>query len=115
MAGTASTERQEKSVEALPEKKASEVSTVKQTAITDFFSPRPSSSSAKMAYITPCPSVKLADVPAMSVKQANIVDGDYVFDPVHPIFKDWEPRPPRQPNMDTDTGMCPKRIWLKLS
>lgn len=115
MAGTASTERQEKSVEAVPENTASEVSTVKQTAITDFFSPRPSTSSTKVAFITPCPSVTLAEVPAMFVKQANIVDGDHVFDPMHPVFKDWEPCPPKQTDMDTETGMCPKRSWLKPS
>ena len=88
MAGTASTERHEQSVEATPETTTPEATAVKQTAITDFFSPR---SSTPLTYITPCPSVRLTRIPAVFLKQANTVDGDKVFDPTHPLFEQRKP------------------------
>ncbi len=88
MADIASMERNEQCVEAVTEITAPEATAVKQTAITDFFSPRPST---PLTFITPCPSVRLTRVPAVFVKQANIVDGDNVFDPTRPLFEHSKP------------------------
>ena len=73
-----------------------EASEAKQTSITDFFSPRPTTSSADVPgsldttraftlppFITPCPSVRLAEVSAVfQVSECVVKDH---FDPTRPL------------------------------
>ncbi len=68
-----------------PEDTAREISAVKQTAITDFFSPRASNIHA---FIKPCPAVRLAEVPAVFEMQADYDIKD-CFDPTHPLFENY--------------------------
>lgn len=93
MAGAASAERLGQPVETAPENIAPEVSMVKQTAITEFCSPCPLTSLTGVAFITPCPSVTLAEISAMFARQENCVDGAYAFDQAHPLFKGWKVSP----------------------
>ncbi len=88
-----------------PEDTTQEISAVKQTAITDFFSPRastplvdvPVSSGVQSgdveggnihAFITPCPAVRLAEVPAVFEVQADY-NVKNCFDPTHPMFENY--------------------------
>ena len=88
-----------------PEDTAQDISAVKQTAITDFFSPRASTPSVDVpvsggvqsgdveggnihAFITPCPAVRLAEVPAVFEVQADY-DVNHCFDPTHPLFENY--------------------------
>lgn len=68
--------------EAIPERIAPKAPTVKQTAVTDFFSrrsPKPSVEQSNLTgrvsaippFITPCPSVRLAEVPAVFEVQSE--------------------------------------------
>ena len=108
-------------------------SAVKQTAITDFFSPRPDVPTqqqfAVSPFITPCPSVSLAEVPTVFSVQSGCVVDDYV-DPTRSLFasvvhrpssgassvktdsspaeKDLDTASPKQ-NAATKKGMCLKR------
>lgn len=105
--GTASSERQEQAAEAVPDNTPPEASAAKQTAITDFFSPSPSTSLAGEPvfggvqsgcvvggrrlfqlppFITPCPSVRLAEVPAVFHVQSGCVVEDYC-DHTSPLFE----------------------------
>lgn len=91
----ASAKPQGQHVAAVSDEGTQRASAVKQTAITDFFSLRPptsyTSDSTRRVYttptfITPCPSVRLAGVPAVFQVQSECAVEDYL-DPTHPLFE----------------------------
>ena len=112
-AGTASAEGNAQAVKAVPDHTTPKAPAVKQTAVTDFFSPRRPTSSAELSgpprrasalppFITPCPSVRLAEVPAVFQAQPECVVEDYL-DPSRPLYGDNVSTPLPQPSI-TETG-----------
>ena len=102
---TAPAEPHEQHIAAVPHDTAPEAPAVKQRPITDCFSPRPSTSEASASaqhpsathpFITPYPSVKLAEVPTVFQVQSDAVVEDYL-DPTHPLFEREVLKPSREP------------------
>lgn len=91
--GTASAEPHGQHVAWVRHHTAPDGPTSNQTAITDFFSPRPSVSPAggtrrlfaPPPFITPCPSVRLAEVPYVFQVQSECVVDNYL-DLTRPLF-----------------------------
>ena len=101
---TASAETKGQAAETVPDHTNPEISAVKQTAITDFFSPRPATSLAEVSvlggnvsdktrgpsalppFITPCPSVRFSEVPVVFHVQSDCVVEDHL-DPTRPLYK----------------------------
>lgn len=124
--GAASAERHEQATEGLSDHTKLGATAVKQTAITDFFSPRPSEpiedvpvfnglqSGRKFAtppFITPCPSVRLAEVPAVFQLQAECVVEDY-FDPTRPLFEREISKSSSEPS-SVETASSPAKVGLE--
>ena len=99
---TAPAEPQMPSAEVTSEKSLPEASAGKQTTITDFFSSQSSTPQMNVSvpsggqsgtveenhahtFITPCPSVRLEEVPVVFRAQPDGIL-EHCFDPTHPIF-----------------------------
>ena len=116
----ASAETKGQAAETVPDHTNPEVSAVKQTAITDFFSPRPATSLAEVSvlggnvsdntrepsalppFIKPCPSVRFSEVPVVFHVQSDCVVEDHL-DPTRPLYKREALRPSPEPS-SAETG-----------
>ena len=114
---TASAERREQAAEA-PNQTTLEPSTGKQTTITDFFSPRLPTSEVHSTrrefaiplFITPCPSVELAEVPAVFQVQSECVVENYL-DITRPMFERQVSKPSSEVS-SMETESLPAQIGL---
>ena len=117
---TASAETKGQAAKTVPDHTNLEASAVKQTAITDFFCPRPATSLAEVPvlggnvsdntrrlftlppFITPCPSVRFSEVPVVFHVQSDCVVEDYL-DPTRPLYEREALRPSSEPS-SAETG-----------
>lgn len=125
---TASAETKGQAAETVPDHTNLEASAVKQTAITDFFCPRPATSLAEVPvlggnvsdntrgpfalppFITPCPSVRFSEIPVVFHVQSDCVVENYL-DPIRPLYEREALRPSSEPS-SAETGSSLTKFGL---